>query len=126
MTAALRKGLILELDGARPRTLEQAHGSADIERIAITVIGIDDEMRGNAVADHADDIDHLAHTHEPDVGAAKPRIGDRCAGDIERRKTGLFGEMPSERIVHAGRDDDGLTHEARAQGFRMNYGHSPR
>src|SRR5438445_135478 len=40
VTAAFWKGLVLELDRVRPCALEQPHGSADIERVAVAGVGI--------------------------------------------------------------------------------------
>jgi len=82
VAAALRKFLVLELNRARPRALEQAHGAADVEGIAIAGVGVDDQIGVDAIAHHADDLDNLAQAHETDVRPAEPRIRDRCAGDV--------------------------------------------
>ena len=126
VTAALGKRLVLDLDRVGPGTLEQPHRAFDIECIAVAGVGIDDQAGGNAVADHADNVGDLAHADETDVGTAEPCIGNRCAGDVKRRKTGLLGDERGERIIDAGRDHDGLAYEAGAQGLRIGHGYSPR
>src|SRR5262245_42332560 len=115
VAAALRKCLVLELNGARPRAFEQAHGAPDVERVAIAGVGVNDQIGVDAIADHGDNLDNLAHAHETDVRSAEPRIRDRCAGDVQRPETALFGDQRGERVVDAGSDHDGLAHEARPQ-----------
>ena len=106
MAAALGEVLVLELDGVGAGALEQTHGALDIERIAVAGVGVDDEMRADAVADQRQRLDHLAHADEADVGPAEPRVGDGRAGDVERLEAGLLGDQRRQRIVDAGRDQD--------------------
>ena len=116
MAAALGEILILELDGVGAGAFEQAHRTLDVERIAITGVGVDHEMSADPVADQADGIDHLAQADEADVGPAEPRIGDGRARDVHRLEAGLLGDQRGQRIVDARRDQDGRTRQARAQG----------
>ena len=116
MAAALGKILVLDLDGVGAGALQQPHGALDIERIAVAGVGIDDEMRADAVADQRDRLDHLVHADEADVGPAEPRIGDRRAGDVERLEAGAFGDQRGERVVDARRDQDRRAREAGSAG----------
>ena len=83
MPAALRKCLILELDRPRPRALEQADCPTNVQRVAISGIGINDKIGANAIADRGNDVGHFVHRNEADVGAPKPGIGNGGPGDIE-------------------------------------------
>src|SRR6478752_6970860 len=49
MIAALGKILVLELDRVRPGALENAHRALDIERVAVSSIGVDDERNADPV-----------------------------------------------------------------------------
>src|SRR5262245_14756921 len=126
MAAALREFLVLELDRVRARALEQAHGAADIERVAVTCISVNDQIGVDPIADHADDSDDLVHAHETDVRPAEPGIGDRRAGDVERREAGLFGDERGERVVNARSDDDRLAIEALSQLYEVGHRYNPR
>ena len=88
------------------RAFEEPHRALDIERVAVACIGIDDEMRGDAVADQRDSVDHLAHADEANVGAAEPRISDGRTGNIERLEAGAFGDQCGERVVDARGDQN--------------------
>ncbi len=125
MAAALGKVLVLELDRGGAGALELAHGAHDVERIAVAGVGIDHEMRIDAVADQRQRLRHLGHGDEADVGPAEPGVGDRGAGDIERREARLRGDQRGERIVHAGRHDDGLAGKTGAERFGVSHGHIP-
>ena len=114
------------MDRARPCALEQANGAPNIERIAISGVGIDDQLGANAIADHADNLDNLAHAHETDVRPAEPCIRDRCARDVKRLEAGLFCDQCGERIIDARGDYDRLPHEARAQVCHIRHRYSPR
>ena len=71
MAAALGEILVLELDRGRARALERAHRAHDIERVAVAGIGIDDQVRADAIADQRDRLGDLAHADEADVRAAR-------------------------------------------------------
>ena len=86
MAAALGKILVLELDRVGAGALELAHRAHHVERVAVAGVGIDDQMRADAVADQRQRLGHLGHGDEADVGPAELGVGDRRAGDIERRE----------------------------------------
>ena len=122
MTATLGKILVLELDRARSRALEQPHGARHIERVAIARVSIDDQVGVDAVANHAHGLDDLAHAHETDVGPAEPRIRDRRTGDVKRGKAAGFGEQGGERIVDARSDHDRLASKPGGQFGHVSHG----
>jgi hypothetical protein len=73
----------------------------DIERVAITVIRIDDEREADAIADQRDRLHHLVHAHEPDVWSSEPGIGDTGARDVKHFETRSLGNKRRERVVDA-------------------------
>ena len=89
MAAALGKILVLELDRVGAGALELADRAHDIERVAVAGVGIDDQVRVDAVADQRQRLGDLGHADEADVGPAEPGVGDGRAGDIERGEPGL-------------------------------------
>src|SRR5262249_61241690 len=90
-----------------------------VERAAIAGVGIDDQIGIDAITDHPDGLDDLAHADETDVRSGEPRIRDRCTGDIERREAALFGDQGGECIIDAGSDYDRLSPEAGTQVRRL-------
>ena len=93
MAAALGKALILDLDRVRAGLLEQPHRALDVERIAIAVVGIDDQIGVDPIADQRNRFDHLGDADQPDVRPPQPRIGDRSTRNIERMEAGLRCEQ---------------------------------
>ena len=126
MTATLGKILVLNLNRARPSALKQAHGAADVERVAVAGIRVDDQIGANAIVNHGERLEHLAHAHEPEVRSAEPRVGDRCTGDVKRGEAGLLRDQRGECVVDAGSDDDRPSPEADAQGYHVSCRHNPR
>ncbi len=131
VAAALGKALVLELDGARARTLEQLHRPLHVERVAVAGVGVDDDGRGDPLAHQAEGLGHFGHGDEADVGPAEARVGDGRAGEIQRLEPRRLGERGGERVVDAGRDDDPVLREALAQSARWgiglaHHGHIPR
>jgi hypothetical protein len=118
VAAALGQRLVLDLDGAGARTLEQPHRARDVEGVAVAGVGIDHQRGCNPVADQRDGVRHLGHRHEADVGAAQPRVGDGRAGHVERGETGLRGQRGGECVVHARGDNDRLLAKPRCKGRR--------
>jgi hypothetical protein len=116
MAAAFREILILELDCIGAGAFEQPHRALDIERIAVAGVGVDNEMRIDAVADQRHRLRDFGQTDEADVRAPEPRIGDRRARDIKRLETGLFGDQRRERIIDARRDENRRARQASAEG----------
>src|SRR5690242_2133888 len=118
MTAALGKILILDLYSIGAGALEFAHGARHVERVAITGVGVDDEVGGYAVADHADRMRHLVHADEADIRPTQSRIGNGGPGYIQRGKPSLRRDQRRERVINAGRHDNALARETRVQTFR--------
>ena len=112
MAAAFGKVLILELDRVGAGAFEFVHCADHIERVAVTVVAIDDEMRADTLADQRQRLGDLGHADEPDVGAPEPRIGDRRARDIKRGESGLGRDQGGERVVDAGRHHDWFAGES--------------
>ena len=106
MTAALGKILILDLDGVGAGAFQKPHRALHIERIAVAGVGIDDEMRTDAVADQRYRLHDLAHAHQADIRASEPRIGDGGAGHVERFEACALGDERGQGVVNAGRDQD--------------------
>ena len=98
----------------------------EVERVAVACIGVNDEVGGHAVANHGDRLRHLAHTDETDIGPTQPRICDGGPGYIQRGKPGLRRHQRRERVIDAGRYDNGLARQARVQTFPNSHGHIPR
>ena len=126
MAAALGEVLVLELDRGGAGALELADGAMDVQRVAVAGVGVDDQVRGHAVADQRQRLGHLGHGDEPDVRPAEPRVGDGGAGDVERLEAGLRRDQRGERVIDARRHHDGLLGEAGAQGWRVRHCHIPR
>src|ERR1700728_4834215 len=106
MTAALGKGLILDLDGIGAGAFQQPHRPLNIEGIAVAGVGVDYEMSADTITDQLDRLHDLAHADETNVGATEMRVSDAGAGDIERLETGPFGNQRGERIVNTGREQN--------------------
>ncbi len=64
-------------------------------------------MSAHAVADQRDGFHHLVHADQPDIGPAEPRIGDTGARYVKRVEPGPLGDQGRERIIDAGRHEDG-------------------
>jgi len=126
MPAPLGEILILELDRVGAGLLKAAHRAHDIERVAIAGVGVDDQVRIDAVADQRQRIGDLAHADEADIRPPEPGVGDRGARDIERGEPGLGGDQCGEGVIDAWRHHDGLAGQASAQSFRVSHGHIPR
>src|SRR5262245_4580304 len=76
MAATLGEILVLELDSVGAGALERAHCAHDVDRVAVAGVGVDDQMRGYALADERQRLRDLRHRDEADVRAAEPSIGD--------------------------------------------------
>ncbi len=126
MTAPLGKVLVLELDCVGAGLLEPADCAHHIEGVAVAGVCVDDEMGVDTIADQGHRVGDLAHADETDIGPPEPRVGDGCAGDVERGESGLSADQCGERIIDAGRHHDGFPGQARTQGFRLGHGHIPR
>jgi hypothetical protein len=125
VTAALRKSLILDLDGVGAGALQQPHRSLNVERIAVAGVGVDNQMSADTITDQLHRLDDLAHADETDVGAPKMRVCDACSGDVQRLEAGALGNQRGERIVHAGREQDWATLEPFRQGI-CSHVHNPK
>ncbi len=106
VAAALRVGLVLDLDGVGARALEGAHGALRIERIAEAGIRIDDEPRRDAIADEGDGLGNLGGRHEADVRPAEPRIGDGRPRNVQGLEAGGIGNECREGIIDAWRQNN--------------------
>ena len=126
MPASLGKCLIFELNRVRPRALEQADRAADVQRVAVAGISIDDERGADTIADHGGGVDDFAHGDETDIGASETGIGNGRPRHIERRKPRPLGEMRGERIENSRRHHDRLARQSRTKVYRIRHGHSPR
>src|SRR5579859_2200660 len=101
MPAPLGKALILDLYRVRPSPLEQPHGALDIQRIAVAIVRVDNQICIDAITDHGNRFNNFRDTDKSDVWPSQPRIRDRRAGYIERMKPGLRRDQGRERIVDA-------------------------
>ena len=78
-------------------------------------VGVDDEMRADAVADQRDGLNHLAHPDQPDIRTAEPRIGDAGAGNVKRLEARPLGDERGQCVVDAGRDHNRRPGKAKRQ-----------
>ena len=107
MAAALRIGLILDLERARAGALIGSHGALGIKGVAEAGVGVDDDGQLDAVADEGHRVGHLGGRGEADVRPAEPRVGDGGAREVHRLEARRLGERGGQRIVDAGGDEDG-------------------
>ena len=91
-----------------PARSKWADGAHDVDRVAVPGVGVDDQVGIDAFADQRQGIDDFGHGHEADVGPSEPSIGDRGAGDVERREACFGCHQRRERVIDAGRHHDGL------------------
>ena len=91
MPTAFGKALILDLDRMRARLLQKPQRTLDIDRIAVTGIGIDDKTGIDAIADQRNGIDDFGTADQPDVRPVQPRVGDRRAGRRRKSWNGCWG-----------------------------------
>ena len=125
MAAPFGKILVFDLDGAGAGAFQQPHGALDVERVAVTGVGIDDQMHADPVADERDRLHHLAHADETDVRPPEPGIGDAGAGDVQRFEARALGDERGQRVIHTGRHQDRSACKTFRQGD-VGHGHSPR
>ena len=105
MPAALRQGLVLELDRGGAHALEQAHRALDVERVAETVVTVHDQRHLDPLADAGDGIGHLGERGEADIGPADAGEGDARTTHISATESGAFDEQRSQRVVAARGDE---------------------
>ena len=105
MTALLRKGLILEMEGGDAGALEGARGGLGIERIAVTGIGVGDDRRRNDIHHRSQPVGDRAHREEPEIRHAG-RARDGAAAGVNRRKSRLLDQPRRQPVERARRDRD--------------------
>src|SRR5262249_44302358 len=89
--ATLGECLILELNRPCTGALEQTHRPSNVERVAVSGIGINNKIGANTIADHGNSVGNFVHRHKADIGSPKPSVGDGRSGNIESRKPRAFG-----------------------------------
>ncbi len=115
MAAALRRRLVLELQGGRAGLCEELHRPLHVQGIAKTGIHVDDQRDGDTLADRGDGIGKFAEGDGADIGPSQPRIGDGRAGDIGGLETRPLGQQRRQRVVAAGSDHQAGHSETGAQ-----------
>ena len=71
-----------------PARSRQAHGALHVEGVAVAGVGVDDERRGDPVADQRHRFHDLVHGDEADIRPPEARIGNPRAGHVERLESG--------------------------------------
>ncbi len=84
MAAALRRALVLELDCAGARLLQRLDRVGDVQSIAKTGIGVDDQRQIDNTSDRHRMLDELGQIHKPEVGQAEMHVRQAGAGEIDR------------------------------------------
>ena len=101
--AAFGKVLVFELHHRRAGALEAAHRALHVERVAETRVAIHDYGRMHAFCDTRQRVLYFAERGQAHVRAPEPRVGDRCARQVQRFEAGLLGNQRRERVVDAWR-----------------------
>ncbi len=122
--ALLGPHLVFEKAAGRPGGNQFVHRAEDVERIAVTGVGVDDDGNPHAHANASRPLDHFRLRQQAHVGLAQGRGGDRIAGDEGHGKADVLGELRRQGVKHSGEGDRAglvqrLVHSGRVHGLRL-------
>ena len=92
MAAALRRALILELDGAGASVFQRLDRVGDVQSIAESGIGVDDQRQIDNPSDRDRMLDDLGQIHKTEVGQAEMHVRQAGAGEIDRLESEISND----------------------------------
>ena len=110
MATALGSNLVFDLDAVRAGAFENAHGMANVQRVAKSSVSIDDQRQVHGITDASRVIGDVSQTHKALVRHAEPHIGHASAGNVEGLETEVGDHFCRERV-------EGAWHQDAAAGF---------
>ena len=113
--ALLRHDLVLELDAGDAGLLVELHGPDDVDRVAVSGVGVGDHRHVDGGHDPAGVVDHLRAREQSHVGAADQRRRRPEAGHVDDVEAGLLDEPGRQGVVGAGSHDRGAGRQQLAQ-----------
>ena len=102
VAAAFGLDLILDVQGRGPGSGIGAHGAHDVERVAVTGVGVHDQRHRRDRPDLVQSLLHFGERHQTQVGIAHA-ARDRPAADVQRGKARGLGDPRRQPVVHPGR-----------------------
>ena len=105
VAALLGRHLVLEVDRGRAEALELAHGTDDVERVAVAGVGVGDDWQRGGVDNLAQPRQHLGHRQQAEVRhPAAPGHGAAAAVDGGEARRG--GDPRRQPVVYPRRHDN--------------------
>ena len=111
MTAALGKPLVFELHGGCAGRFELDDRSLDVEGLAKSCVGIDDERQGTGAGEEGCFLDKLREREQADVGEGENTGGEGRAREVHGVVAALLDEAGEECTGGAGDRDGGVVDE---------------
>ena len=115
MAAAFRQPLIFDLDRGGAGRFQFADSPLDVDRLAESGVGIDDQGNLHAAGHPSRLGGKFREREQPDVGQRKSTRGKRRSRKVNRVVAGLFDEPCAERVERPWDLNRGLGHRLAEQ-----------
>jgi hypothetical protein len=115
MTATLGRTLIFKLDGTGAGLLQGADGMADVDGVAETSVGVDNERQIHHASNGHCVLGDLAEVHEAEIRQAEVHIGEPGARQINRLESQIRDDPGGQCVRGTGHEHALFLLEQRTQ-----------